>query len=165
MNRQEKLSVIENIKSRLSSSEGIFLVNMQGLTVEQSEKLRRNVRATGGQVEVVKNTLLKRAASDIKDVDKLADKFRNQIAVITVEKNAPAVAKSLYDLAQEVEKLQIFAGMFEKEVIDKNKISYIATLPSHEVLIARIAGALKAPLSRIAFVLATHAAQSETQNS
>ncbi|KKR96900.1 MAG: 50S ribosomal protein L10 [candidate division TM6 bacterium GW2011_GWE2_41_16] len=165
MNRQEKLSLTEHIKTRLQSSEGIFLVGVQGLTVEQSEKLRRGVRAQGGSVKIVKNTLLKRAVADIQDMSQFADKFRNQIAVITAEKNATAVAKTVQDLAKEFETMHVVAGMFERSIIDSNKFSFIASLPSHEVLIARIAGALKAPLSRIAFVLATHASQAENQNS
>ena len=153
MNRQEKRTDIDMMKDVFNRSEGLFLVGVQGLSVEDIEQLRKGLRAVGSSMRVVKNTLLKKASQDIDWMSDLGKSFKNQIVVVSVEKNTPAAARVLYSFSKENEKVALIAGSFEKRVFDKNYISYIATLPSHEQLIARICGALKSPIIRIMWVL------------
>jgi large subunit ribosomal protein L10 len=153
MNRQEKIDCAQAFKKDLQESEAVFLIGVQGLTVEQSETLRKGIRSAGGSVRVVKNTLLKKAVVGIPTISDLTRFFKEQIAVVTVPKNATIAAKIIYDFAKENEKMTLVAGTFEQQVIDKATFAYIATLPSKDVLIARICGALKSSLIRVAYVL------------
>jgi len=153
MNRQEKIDCAQAFKKDLQESEAVFLIGVQGLTVEQSETLRKGIRSAGGSVRVVKNTLLKKAVVGIPTISDLTQFFKEQIAVVTVPKNATIAAKIIYDFAKENEKMTLVAGTFEQQVIDKATFAYIATLPSKDVLIARICGALKSSLIRVAYVL------------
>jgi large subunit ribosomal protein L10 len=125
---------------------------MQGLTVAQVQKLRKGIAAKG-KMCVAKNTLLKRATRDIAGAEQLEPYFKDQIALIFAHQDAPAVAKVVHGLSEETDKLKVLAGYLDKRVVDASKVKFIATLPSKEVLIARLAGLLKSPVSRLAFVL------------
>ena len=101
MNRQEKIDCAQAFKKDLQESEAVFLIGVQGLTVEQSETLRKGIRSAGGSVRVVKNTLLKKAVVGIPTISDLTRFFKEQIAVVTVPKNATIAAKIIYDFAKE----------------------------------------------------------------
>lgn len=151
MNRQEKNKVIDSLKGQFAGNPASFLIGVQGLTAEQTLALRKGVRQNGGTINVAKNTLLKLAVKDANTVADLAPYFKQQIAVVFAQ-DGLSIAKILCNFAKENEKLQVIAGLFEERVITANEVQAIASLPSKEVLIARICGSLKSPVARIARV-------------
>lgn len=153
MNRQEKQAVINGMRTSFSDSQASFLVGVQGLTVNQVQKFRRLIRKEGGEVSVVKNTLLRVAVDGLDGVSNLAPHFSQQIAVVFAFKEPTAIARALHATAKEEERFKIVAGYLEGSVMDVSKIEYLATLPSKERLVAMVCGGLKAPIANNVMVL------------
>jgi large subunit ribosomal protein L10 len=153
MNRQEKQQIIEAIKSDFQKSTASFLVGYRGLTVAQLTDLRKKLRENGGALHVAKVTLIKRAIDGVPTVEGLRTFLGDQIALVFSQNEPPAIAKVLSDFSKEFEQLKIVVGSFESAILDENTIKEIASLPSREVLLAQLCGTLKAPMSKLAFVV------------
>lgn len=153
MNRQEKQQVIDTIKNDFQGSQASFVVSMQGMTVEAVQQLRRDLHAKHSSIKVAKNTLLKRATSDLGGLSELAPFFKDQIAVIFAKEEAPAVAKILHEAAKKQAHLKLKAGALDKRVINAQEIEFLAALPSKEVLLAQLCGTLNAPIQQTVSLL------------
>lgn len=153
MNRQEKQRIIDLIKQDFASSQASFIVNMQGMTVEAVQQLRRELHAKKGTIKVAKNTLLKRATNEIAGINELAPYFKDQIAVVFATNEAPAVAKILFNTAKKQTHLKLKAGALDARVISVEDIEFLAALPSREILLAQLCGTLNAPIQQTASLL------------
>jgi large subunit ribosomal protein L10 len=152
MNREEKAHIMQSIRKIFDANEGIFLVGTKGLSVEDVDTLRGKLRKVGSSMRVIKNTLLKKVAQDFSWMNDLQESFKNQIALVYIEKEAQEAARILHETAKENEHVAIIAGTFNKTIMPKHAIEFLATIPSKEYVVARIIGALKAPVTRIAYV-------------
>lgn len=153
MNRRQKEEVVETLKRDFQSSQASFLVEYKGLNVDQVLKLRKQLRQQGASFKVAKVTLMRRVASDVPSVEKLVPYFKNQVALVFAQSESPAIAKVLYDFARENQQLTIMAGCMDSVVLNKDSVKILASLPSKEVLLAKVCGALKSPLSGTVMVL------------
>jgi len=147
MNRQEKQVIIDAVKGDFQQSQAVFLVGMQGLTVESVQVLRKKLHSSGGKLRVAKNTLLKIATSGSQSGAVLAPYFKQQVAVIFAHDEVPGVAKLLYETSKENEKLILVAGTLQERFLAASDIKILATLPPKEVVAAQLCGALNAPMA------------------
>ncbi|MGC2310416.1 MAG: 50S ribosomal protein L10 [Candidatus Babeliaceae bacterium] len=159
MNRSEKELVIESLKNNFLQSQASFLIEIKGLPVSKIQLLRKALYQHG-IMKLAKNTLAKKATENIAGMQGLKPYLKEQIAFVFAPSEASVVAKILCKFAKEEEKLKIIAGSLESEVIDKSKILFLGSLPPKEVIMARICGALKASVTRIAWVLKQRAEKS-----
>lgn len=153
MNRKEKASLIGLLQDDFSTSQAAFLVGYQGLTVAQMETLRKEVRAKGGKLKVAKNRLVRRAVTDIEGTCELGGQLKNQLGVVFAGEGFTDIAKVLVNFSKENAAFSIVAGCLESELINKEKITRLATLPSKEILLAQMCGTIKAPVSNLVGVL------------
>lgn len=153
MNRQEKAQVIESLKSDFEKSSASFVVGYRGLTVSQMAELRKRLREQGGLMHVAKITLAKRAIKDIASVEGFGSLLGDQLAFVFVQDEPPAIAKVLCDFSDEYEQLKVVGGMCDSSLLTQETIKTFATLPSREVLLAQVCGTLKAPLSKLGYIL------------
>lgn len=153
MNRQEKQHIVDAMKNEFVSSQASFIVDMQGMSVEAVQKLRRELHAKKSNIRVAKNTLLKRAVKGIEGLDALSPYFKDQIAIVFAENEAPAVAKILFTAAKQDAHLKIKAGAFDAHLVSAEQIEFLAELPSREVLLAQLCGTLNAPIQQTASLL------------
>lgn len=152
MNRQQKAEVIALMRDSFSDSQASFVIGFQGMTVAKMQELRKKLRQNGGTLKVTKARLMKRAAKEL-DAEQLLPYLKNQIGIIFATGQAPAVAKVLYDFSKENEALKLVAGRLDAKFLDSNSIVRIASLPSREVLLARVCGTIQAPLVGVVSVL------------
>lgn len=153
MNRQEKEQVIREIRDTFQQSQAAFIIEMQGMTVESVQKLRKQLRLQRGTFRVAKNTLLKIATQDMPGLTELAPYFHDQIGLVFAQNEPVAVAKIIFEAAKENEKLKVLGGALNAKVIGKEQVEFLATLPSREVLLAQVCGTLKAPITGYVNVL------------
>jgi large subunit ribosomal protein L10 len=146
MNRQQKETCVSEVKQEIVSSNALFVVGVQGLSVDDLEKLRRGIRQQKGALRVVKNTLSSRAIKGIDGVADLQPYLNAQVALVLSHEDPAALAKLLCDRSREMPKLSIVAGCVDKRVIDASMVKFLGTLPPYEVLVAQACGALKSPL-------------------
>ncbi|TET06525.1 50S ribosomal protein L10 [Candidatus Dependentiae bacterium] len=154
MNRHQKGLVVNQLRDDFTESKSLFLVNFCGMSVEQMQLLRRRLDEKGGALKVSKIRLMKRAAKGIEKIESLIPYLKGQLAfVLSTTGESPVIAKVLYDFAQENKQLHVIAGYLDSELLTKEAVSRIATLPPKEILIAQLCGMLRMPSARLIYTL------------
>ncbi|MGF1600111.1 MAG: 50S ribosomal protein L10 [Acidimicrobiales bacterium] len=156
--RPEKVAIVTEVKERLTSSQSVVVTEYRGLSVKALADLRRSLRPVGGAYKVYKNTLVRRAANEAGiDID---DQLVGPTALTfteTTPDGAPGdivgVAKALKDFARTHPQLIIKGGLLEGGPVDADSINRLADLESREVLLARFAGLMAAPMQQMAALL------------
>ena len=150
--RPEKVAKIAEAKELLTNSKCTILVDYCGLTVAQDTKLRRAMRQAGVKYSVVKNTFLRIAAQEagIEGLDSFLEK---NTAIASSPEDPVVVAKIITDFAKENKVMTIKAGILDGKVISAEDIKALASLPSREVLLAKMLGSMMSPISGLANVL------------
>lgn len=154
MNRQDKIAVVESLHNNFSHSQAAFVVGVKGLTVAQIHKLRAELRKKGGSFKVAKARLIKRAAQGLQGPEGLMGSYKDQIGLVFASQEATGVAKVLHDFSKENEALRVISGCMDSEILSNDQIVRIASLPSREVMLALLCGTLKAPVQKLAAVIA-----------
>ncbi|MCR3758027.1 50S ribosomal protein L10 [Clostridium felsineum] len=151
-NRQLKEQKIAEIKEKMGKAEAIIMVKYQGLNVEEDTELRKALREAGVEYRVYKNSLAIRAIQEL-GYEGIAQYFEGPIAVAMSYDDPTAPARITNDFAKNHKALELIAGYVQGEVFDVNKVKELASVPSKEVLIAKLLGSFKAPLSNFAYLL------------
>ena len=146
---QKDASVAELTKS-FESSTAVLLTEYRGLTVAQLKELRNSIRQDA-EYAVVKNTLTKIAAQRA-GVEGLDDELKGPSAIAFVHGDPVAVAKGLRAFAKANPLLVIKGGYFDGAALTADEVNKLADLESREVLLAKLAGAMKASLTKAAYV-------------
>jgi large subunit ribosomal protein L10 len=146
--RADKASAVAELTDDFRTSSATVLTEYRGLTVKQLTELRRSL---GGQTKyaVSKNTLAKRAASDA-GIDGLDELFTGPTALAFITGDPVEAAKGLRAFAKAHPVLKIKGGVFEGRAISADEVNKIADLESREVLLAKLAGAMKGNLTKAA---------------
>ncbi|MBN1173858.1 MAG: 50S ribosomal protein L10 [Micromonosporaceae bacterium] len=149
--RADKATAVEGLTDQFRDSAATLLTEYRGLTVAQLKQLRRSL---GRQTTytVTKNTLARRAASDA-GIGGLDELFTGPTALAFVSGDPVEAAKGLREFAKANPKLVIKGGVFEGKPLTADEVRALADLESREVLLAKLAGAMKANLSKAAAVL------------
>lgn len=153
MNRQQKALVIETLKKDFTDSKGSFFVGYRGLTVSQIRQLRSELRQNGGTLKVAKMRLVKRAIEGVEGADALNEYCKDQLGVVFVIDETSEVAKVLHQFSKKHKALRLVVCCLDSQLLDEKAIVRIASLPSKEVLLAQVCGAVKAPLAGFVQVL------------
>lgn len=149
MARPEKVAAVADIKERIGRSEAVFLTEFRGMTVKDLEKLRKALREAGADYKVVKMTLARLAADDL-GIAGLDESLAGPTAMTFAYTDPVATAKALRDAARETDRLVVKAGILSGEVLPPEQVSRLADIEPREVLLAKIAGAVQAPLVQAA---------------
>ena len=150
--RPEKVAVVDEVRERLTSASATILTEYRGLTVKDIATLRRALRDAGGEYKIYKNTLVRFAVQELGLTD-LEELLTGPTAIAFVDTDAAAVAKALRDFGRTNPNLVIKGGLLGEKLLTPADATALAELPSREVLLARIAGGLAAPLQQFAGLL------------
>lgn len=152
MARPDKAAAVQELSERFRSSDGAVLTEYRGLSVAQLRDLRT---ALGEDVTyaVVKNTLTKIAAKNA-GVDNFDDLLTGPSAIAFINGDPVVAAKGLRDFAETNPALVVKGGVLDGRPIDPDEIKQLADLDSREVLLAKLAGAMKATPQRAISLLA-----------
>jgi large subunit ribosomal protein L10 len=152
MNKAEKQQTVESLSDQFRSIDSAFLINYRGLKVVDVTELRRKIREIDGCYVVVKNTLATRAAKQTK-LEQLEPFFEGPTAVAYHPKDVVGMAKLLTEINKSNPNFAFKAALVEGKVVPTSEIQAIASMPSREVMLGKLAFLLKAPLQRLAMVL------------
>lgn len=150
--RQEKVAVVDEVTAKLNESSAVIITEYRGMSVGQLAALRRQLRPAGGEYKVYKNTLARFAAENA-GMPELGDLLTGPSGITFVTGDAAAVAKALRDVAKTNPMLVLKGGVIGGKVISAKDVEALADLPSREVLLAQFAGALQAPMVKMAGLL------------
>ena len=146
-----KKQVVSGIKEKLEKAQSVVFYDYRGLTVEQVTKLRTECRKAGVEYVVLKNTMVELAAKEL-GIESLDDHLKGPTAVAFGMTDAVAPAKILSNFVKEIKKTEIKCGIMNGSVIDVKAVEALASMPSREVLIARIMGSMMSSVSAFARV-------------
>ena len=133
--------MMENIKADLEGVSAVWVVDACGLTVKEVEALRRAIRESGAIMKVYKNTIMQKALAEL-DLVNMDDILEGPSAFVFCGGDVAAAAKAVTEFAKENDKLEVKGGMMDNAFVTAEEIKAIASLPSKEVLLAQIAGAI-----------------------
>ena len=151
MNRTQKKEFVSNLNKDFNESDLLVVTQYSGLDVKKMEELRSKMRDVDVKFKVTKNRLTKLAlkGSSFENVDELF----NGPTAIAYSKNSIQAAKVAVEFSKKNNKLKIIGGSFEGELIGKEKINFLATLPSLDELRSIIISLIMAPATKVATVL------------
>jgi large subunit ribosomal protein L10 len=150
--RPEKVATVAEIREKLESSGAALVTEYRGLTVGALAELRTTLRDAGGEYKVYKNTLARRAASET-GRETLEEMLVGPTGITFVHGDLAAVAKALRDFSRSNPQLVLKGGFLGDKALSAADVTALADLPSREVLLAQLAGALQAPLVKTAGLL------------
>jgi large subunit ribosomal protein L10 len=150
--KAEKAATVADLTARLKASSTAVLADYRGMTVGQMRDLRSKLRGGGIEMVVVKNTLARRAAKAA-GYEPLGAELVGPIAMLFAVDDVSAPARILNDYIKANRKMVIKAGLLEGQIIKADAVTELADLPSREILLSRLLGAMQAPLGNLASVL------------
>lgn len=153
LNITQKKEQVERLAKEFSKSEIALLVDYKGLDVLQMTELRSKFREAGVRMEVVKNSLLKRA-SEGTDAALMKDFYKGPSAIVLSDDDPVAPAKILVDFVKDNDKLEIKAGALAGKLLETSEIEQLAKMPSKEQLLGKLVGVLNAVPTSMVNVLA-----------
>lgn len=150
--REEKEKKVSEIVQRFNNSKTTIITDYRGLDVAEITQLRKNLREAGVDYKVLKNTLVRRATSEIKLTD--IDEFlTGPTAIAFSNEDVVAPAKILSDFAKKHNALEIKAGILEGNIVSVDQVKALAALPSREGLLSMLLSVLQAPMRNMACVV------------
>lgn len=136
---EKKSEIVNEIVDKMKNSSSYVLFEYRGLTVAETDELRKKLRESDAEFKIYKNTLTKRALDTLK-ID--IDEHLNGPKAIAFGKDAVAPVKTLADFAKKHKALEIKVGVIDGTVTDQKTLNELATIPSREALLTMLAGGL-----------------------
>jgi large subunit ribosomal protein L10 len=157
MDRAQKAEAVEALKGVFASAGVVVVGHYAGLTVADLTVLRTRLRKEGGVLKVVKNRLVKLAIDGTPKAP-VGDLFKGPTA-IAYSADPIAAAKVAVAYAKEKDQFAILGGLFGDQLLNKDGIAALATMPSLDELRGKLIGLIQAPATKIAGVLAAPGGQ------
>ena len=145
---EQKQAVVSEIASQLAKAQAVIVAENRGLSVEAVTRLRAKARKSGLYLRVLKNTLARRAVKGT-PFEALTGQLSGPL-VYGIAQDPVSGAKVLAEFAKENELFVIKGGAMPNAMMSSTDIKALATMPSREELLARLAGTLQAPIVKLA---------------
>jgi large subunit ribosomal protein L10 len=149
MVRPEKAAAVEEIRDKLRQADAAVLTEYRGLTVKELATLRAALRPASTEYKIYKNTLARRAADEA-GFKELVSLLEGPVAIAFVAGDAVAAAKALRDFGRTTPALVVKGGLLGDRVLSPAEVAALAEVEPREVLLAKLAGAMQAPLVKAA---------------
>lgn len=158
---QQKQQAVDEIATKLRESSSTVVADYRGLNVAQVTELRKQLREAGVEFQVLKNSLVSRAAANA-ELNELESVLTGPTAV-AFGKDAVAPAKILSDFAKKNDALKVKGGVVDGRFFDASEIKALAELPSREGLLSMLLSVLQAPVRNFALAAKAVAEKKEAE--
>lgn len=152
MSKTERQETVDTLTEQFRASPNLYVTDFTGLNVLRMTELRRRLRTAGVGYVVVKNTLAQRALA-ANQISALDEHLAGPVGLVLAGKDPIAAAKVLTDFAREFEKPAVKIGLVDGKAVTPEQVKQLASLPSKEVLLSQLAGAMQAPMAQFAGVM------------
>lgn len=149
---QEKQQVVSEVTAKLRESSCSIVADYRGLNVAQVTELRKRLREAGVELQVLKNTLVRRATAEAQ-LTELDHALTGPTAVVFSKDDIVAAAKILTEFSKKNDALKVKAGVVEGRVVGPEQIKALAELPSREGLLSMLLSVLQAPIRNFALAV------------
>ena len=149
--RPEKVAVVDEVRAKFEAADAAVLTEYRGLNVAATAQLRSALRDAGGEYKIYKNTLVRFAARDLGlEIENL---LTGPTAIAFVQGDPVLVAKALKEFAKTNPALVIKGGLLGSQPLTESDVKALADVEPREVLLAKFAGLLAAPMQQFAGAL------------
>ncbi|HSM38734.1 MAG TPA: 50S ribosomal protein L10 [Candidatus Limnocylindrales bacterium] len=156
MPNDEKRAAVAALAKMLRESSAMAVADYRGLKVADMQVVRRSLRASGVQLHIAKNRLLKIAADEA-ELAELKPMLSGPTALATVTGDEVVLAKALQEAFRPYSRIvSVRGGMLGAQAVDADALTRMASLPGREVLLGKFAGGIASPLTGFASVLAAN---------
>jgi len=150
--RQQKAEILAKSTDRFSRASSVTFVALTGVKVGQIESIRDSLFSNGLQLQVAKNSILKRALEGMGA--EIPQALLDQpLGMIFAYDDAVLGAKAAMSFVKEIEAFQVLGGLLDNNFISAKQVEALASLPSREMLLSQVVGTIAAPLSGFVNVL------------
>lgn len=150
--KQHKDKLVAQYAEWIKQSQGVFVLSYDKMSMKEIDALRAKVRESGGEIHVVKNTLMKLAMDQVGITRQ--DVFDGSTIAGFAYNDAPGLAKILSEASNKSEIFALKGGFLGSEVLTPNQVKSLADLPPLPVMRAMLLGTLLAPASKLVRTLA-----------
>ena len=147
---ENKQLIVKEIKSLLSESEMAVVLDFKGLTIKEMSDLRAKLQSNNGICKVTKNSLMRRAIEGDSNWSNLESLLSGTNAFVLIKEDVGGAVKAIQTFQKETNKSETKGALFEGKLLSESEIKEIANLPSREILMAKIAGAINGVATKIA---------------
>jgi len=158
LNKTQKQEVVNELNGKLSSAKAAILTDFKGMSVAEITEFRNELRKSGVEYRVVKNTLTKRAAAGT-SAEQLDSYLNGPTGLVMGFDDPVAPARAVMAFAKKQQKLTVKVGLVEGTVASIDQLKAIAALPSKPELLSTMAAAFQAPASKMVRLLNATVAQ------
>ena len=150
---EAKKQEVAQVTEKFKAAKAVIAFKYQGLSVLKFQELRKEMRANGCEVSVIKNNITSRASKEA-GFEGLADAFVGPVAVAISNNDVVAPAKVLFKAAgEENSKVEVVKGVVDGDIYDFDKLKALSTLPSYETLLTQLAAGMIGTLSQLSIGL------------
>lgn len=154
MKKQEKIFEVDNLTQKIKDAKSVVLVDYRSLTVSQASNLRRLIKKAGGELQVVKNTLLTRALVNTKILNKPEDLvLTGQTMALFANDDEISPVKALATFGKNLSLLPFKLGFFGANILSADELTRYTSLPSKDELRAKFVGILAQQPQRLVYDL------------
>jgi large subunit ribosomal protein L10 len=147
---ESKQQIVEELKQLLGETEMALVLDFKGLSVKEMTDLRTRLQASNGVCKVTKNTLMRRAIDGNSAWSELESLLTGTNAFVLVKGDVGGAVKAVQAFQKDSKKSETKGGLFEGKLLSQSEIKEIGDLPSKEVLMAQIAGAINGVATKLA---------------
>jgi len=151
--KEQKKESIKLLKERLENAKGAVFSSFSNISVKDQEDMRTKLREAEIEYSIFKKTLVKKVLDQKKLGSSEIDEWFGNIGVAASQNDEIVSAKIIAQLAEDLEGLEIKAGILEGKLIDKCKVLALSKLLGKDELIAKLVGSIRAPLSGLVNML------------
>ncbi len=146
ISKAKKTEVLAQLSDRLKESAACVFLNFEGMTVENTVKLRKFLKTSGVDYQVAKKTLMRLMAQNGEIAGFDESLLGGSIGVAFGYTDEVTLAKMIKSQTKQFDKLKIVAGIVDKKMVSADVVNKLASLPSHEELLAQLVGTMLSPL-------------------
>lgn len=153
MPAQSKKDMFAKIAADVEASQGMFVIDYRGLTVKETQQLRRALSEAGAHMKVYKNNIVNIALSEAGQPD-ISSMLKGTCAYVFFDADPVAAAKVIKDQSEKLNKIEFLGAIAEGKALDAETAKAYADMPSREEALSMFIGALSQPVTMLARVLA-----------
>jgi large subunit ribosomal protein L10 len=148
---EQKQKVVGKLEAEIAEAQMIMVLDYTALSVAEITKLRRQMKPSGTVCKVTKNTLMKKAIAAKPEWQPLEAFLKGTSVCLVIKEDVGAAFKAYQAFLKETKKTELKGGVFDGRALNPDQLKAIADLPSKEVLMAQIAGAINGIATKLAF--------------
>ena len=148
--RENKATVIADLKELLSEAQLGIVIDYQGLSVAEITDLRNRLRPSGAICKVTKNTLMEQAVTGDEAWEPMTNFLKGSSAFVLVKDDVGSAVRAYQSFKKDTKKTEFRGGVMQGQALDEAQVKEIADLPSKEELIGQVAGAINSIATKLA---------------